>query len=82
MDRNGVMHRVMRFYRRIMDKIRCPVCGMTMEQQDVVRNALWAARGILLHSRNARELGDQDYTLVCKRFDQIDDILTQREEKK
>ena len=64
---------------RLIDRIRCPVCGMTLEQQDVVRNALWAARGILLHSRNERELSDQDYILVCKRFDQIDDILKQRE---
>lgn len=70
----------MRFYRRIIDKIRCPVCGMTTEQQHVVRNALWAARGILLHSRNAGELSDQDYILVCKRFDRVDEILKQREE--
>lgn len=69
----------MRLYRRIIDKIRCPVCGMTAEQQHVVRNALWAARGILLHSRNAGELSDQDYTLVCKRFDRVDEILKQRE---
>ena len=67
---------------RLIDRIRCPVCGMTLEQQHTVRNALWACRGILMHSRNMGELSDQDYVLVCKRFDQVDRILKQKEKQK
>lgn len=70
---------MMAFFLRLWDRVRCPVCGMTLEQQHVIRNALWACRGILVHSRNMGELSDQDYVLVCKRFDQIDKILKQRE---
>lgn len=66
---------------RLIDKARCPICGLTLEQQHIIRNALWASRGILLNSRNAHELSDQDYVLVIRRFDQIDTVLKHRKPK-